>query len=523
MRQSAAARYTQLKGPRQPYLDRAREAAKLTIPALMPPDGTNGQTKLPTPFQGLGARGVNNLAAKLLLALLPPNSPFFRLSVDDFTLEKLTQRPGMRGEVEKGLNKVERSVMTEVETTGVRIQAGEALKQLINAGNVLLYLKPEGGLRVFHLDRYVIHRDPSGNVLEMITEESVSPSALPLEVQRLLPQEQTETAKDGTVEKTVNLYTRVTRANGRWDVEQEIKGIVIPGSRGWYPIDKTPWLPLRWTSIDGESYGRGYVEEFIGDLRSLEGLMKAIVQGSAAAAKILILVNPNGTTSVKTITDAESGAVRAGNAADVSVLGLEKFNDFRVALDTIAKIENRLAMAFMLNSAVQRNGERVTAEEIRFMAGELEDALGGVYSILSQEFQLPFVTRLMLQMEKAGKLPALPRALIRPTIVTGLEALGRGHDLNKLDMLVKGIGETFGPEAVAKFLNIPEYIKRRGTALGLDMDGLVVGDEELAAQDQQAQMQALIEKLGPKGMDIVRDQLKPEAQSGPQAAPAGAA
>ncbi|UZT50437.1 head-to-tail connector protein [Enterobacter phage 04_vB_Eclo_IJM] len=32
-------------------------------------------------------------------------------------------------------------------------------------------------------------------------------------------------------------------------------------------------------------------------------------------------------------------------------------------------IEQRLGWAFLLNSAVQRNAERVTAEEIRYVAG----------------------------------------------------------------------------------------------------------------------------------------------------------
>ena len=42
--------------------------------------------------------------------------------------------------------------------------------------------------------------------------------------------------------------------------------------------------------VDGESYGRGRVEEFIGDLKSLEALSQALVEGSAAAAKVVFTV-----------------------------------------------------------------------------------------------------------------------------------------------------------------------------------------------------------------------------------------
>jgi hypothetical protein len=508
MAQTAASRYTQLETARRPFLDRARDAATLTIPSLMPPEGHTGFTKLPTPFQGIGARGVNNLASKLLLALLPPNSPFFRLQVDDFTLVKITKQAGMRGEVEKAFNMIERSVMGQIEAGAMRVTAFEALKHLINDGNALCYLPEVGGMKLFRLDRYVCTRDTMGSVMEIITKEDLAQDTIPDNLRPLLPSDmKSHDAK-------VALYTHVQRAGNFWKVHQEINDIVVPDSYGTYPIAKSPWIPLRWSKIDGEDYGRGYVEEYIGDLKSLEGLSKAIVEGSAAAAKVLFLVNPNGTTNMKTVQDAPNCAVRSGNAADVTVIQMEKFNDFRVAQGVMDGIEKRISMAFLLNSSVQRSGERVTAEEIRYVASELEDGLGGVYSILSQEFQLPFVTRIMWQMERQKKLPALPKGLVRPVITTGLEALGRGHDLTKLDTLIQRLAP-LGPEVIAQYLKVGDYITRVGTSLGIDMAGLVASEAEVQAAQQAAQARQLMDKLGPKGMDIVRDQMKPEAQNGP--------
>ena len=48
-----------------------------------------------------------------------------------------------------------------------------------------------------------------------------------------------------------------------------------------------PWLVLRFNTVDGEDYGRGRVEEFLGDLKSLEGLSQALTEGSSAAAKVV--------------------------------------------------------------------------------------------------------------------------------------------------------------------------------------------------------------------------------------------
>lgn len=512
MAKTAAARYSQLERLRHPFLSRARSAAKLTIPTLLPPEGHNGDATLPTPFQGIGARGVNNLASKLLLALFPPNSPIFRLLIDDFTIEELTKQEGMKALVEEALGKVERAVMTEIEGAAIRVTAFEALKQLIVAGNVLLYLPPEGGMRAYRLDRYVVKRDPMGNILEHITKETVAPDTLPKSfVDKLSVNARQKYNNAMSADKTLDLYTHVKLVNGMWRIYQEVEGVKVPGTEGTYPKDKSAWIPLRFTKIDGEDYGRGYVEEYYGDLKSLETLTKAIVEGSAAAAKILILVKPNGTTSKKTVAEAPNGAVRSGDANDVTILQLDKYADFRIAKETMSEISQRLAMAFLLNSAIQRSGERVTAEEIRYMAGELEDALGGVYSILSQEFQLPLVSRIMFALERKRKLPTLPTGVVRPAITTGLEALGRGHDQMKLDSLLQRLAP-LGPEVMAEYLNVADYIKRTATAIGIDATGLVRSDAEVQQARQQRQMQQMASQFVPEMAGAVRDNLKPKAQ-----------
>jgi len=196
-------------------------------------------------------------------------------------------------------------------------------------------------------------------------------------------------------------------------------------------------MALRLIVVDGEAYGRSYVEEYLGDIKSLEGLTKAIVEGSAAMAKLLIFVSPNGTTRKRTVAEAANLAVVEGNAQDVTAFRLDKGGDFGVALQTANTITERLSFAFMLNSAVQRQAERVTAEEIRYIANELEDTLGGVYSILGAEFQLPFAKLVMARMQKTGKVPALPKGMVEPVIITGMEALGRQADMTKMDMFTQ--------------------------------------------------------------------------------------
>lgn len=477
-----AKRYAQLESTRDAFLQRARDCAEITIPTLMPPDGHSGSTLYQTPYQSVGSRGVNNLASKLLIALLPPNSPFFRLTIDDFDLQELAGKDA-RGAVEDALARIERAGLQEIEGSAIRVPVFEALKQLVVTGNALLYMPPdETGMKVFRLDRYVVKRDTMGNVLEIITKESVSPLMLPEEVRVLLTDPEDKSTKD------YDLFTHIVRDKNRWTVMQEVAGIEIPDSRGNYPLEQNPFIPLRFIRIDGEDYGRSYIEEYLGDLRSLEALTKAIVEGSAASAKVLFLVRPNGTTKAKNLAESPNGAIVTGDANDVSTLQVQKANDFRVAMETMRSITERLSFAFLLNSSVQRQAERVTAEEVRYMAQELETALGGVYSIMSQEFQMPLIKLLMVRLEKAGKMPKLPKDTIKPTIVTGMEALGRGQDLNKLAAFLQYL-QPLGQDVIAREMNVDDYIDRLGASLGIDTSGLIKSAEQKAAEQQAAMEQ----------------------------------
>ena len=400
--------------------------------------------------------------------------------------------------------------MDEISRETYRTALHEALKHLIITGNALVYLPESGGMRVFHLDRFAVERDPMGNILYICTKESLSYMSLAPEMKAIAGVEGSEGA-----DSEVNLFTAVCRKENGWRVWQEINGNIIPDSEGFYPLDKNPFIPLRFSRIDGEDYGRGYVEEYLGDLQSLEALQKALVEGSAAAAKVLFLVNPNGTTRAKTLAESPNGAIAQGNAQDVSVLQLEKFNDFRVVQEAIVKIEERLGHAFLLTSGVVRQAERVTAEEIRMLGQELETAIGGLYSLLSVELQMPLVNRLMEVMRRKKKLPKLPKDIVSPVIITGVEALGRGHDLQKLDMFLAGASQVVGPEAVAQYVNVGEYFKRRATSLGIKTDGLVKSEEQMMQEQQQAQMMQMAEKLGPAGIKAASDQAKVQQEQQP--------
>jgi hypothetical protein len=485
-----AAQYQRLTTERDPFLRRARDCSKVTIPGLIPEDGGMEKGNLKTPYQSLGARGVNYLASKLLITLFPPNSAFFKLETDDLALRVAEQGPEVKSELDAALVKVEHAVMSVLETANGRASMHEAFKHLLIGGNVLLYVDADG-IKVIHFNRFCLLRDPMGNVTKIVVEEEVHPDALPPELYEELG-ENLEDEEYGlsTGHKTVKIYTCVEFEKGECHWYQETMGKEIPGTHGKCDAEVAPWIPLRFNRVDGEPYGRGYVEEYQGDLNALEGLYRAMLEGAAAAAKILFLVNPNGTTRPRTLQNAPNGAIVQGNANDVTVIQSQKGQDFNIVMAMIQRIEERLQFAFLLNTAIQRPGERVTAEEIRYMSQELEAGVGGLYSILTQELQLPLVRRLMHLMRKQRKLSPFPKvdgkSVVSPKPVTGLEAIGRGDDRNKLVDFLTTVNQSLGAETMAKYINVSEALMRLAASESIDTTNLVKTKEQLDAEAQQA-------------------------------------
>ena len=502
----AARRYAALVSKRTGFVQRGHRCSKFSIPALFPE--AKNDVSLDTPHQSLIARGVNNLASKLMMTLLPPNMSFFKLDVDESRLsDEERDDKELRAEIDKGLGKVERAFLRETAAWSDRVGLFEGLEHLLVVGNVLVYLNPEGGIKCHYLDSYVIERDGNELPCEIVIKEQVNEYDIPEQTLSALKEAGDKENSEDDPLKSYDMYTYLGREKNKWRVHQEIKGIVVHGSKGTYPLDACPWIPLRLFKASDSAYGRGYVEKFFGDIKSLDGLSQAILEGSTAAAKVIWMLAPSSTTSEEDLADAPNMGFVVGKREDVQALQLEKQADFRVAQEHAASIKQDLERAFILHSAVQRRGERVTAEEIKKMIEDLETTLGGVYSLLALEFQLPYARCRLKQLQGKKRIPELPRKIVKPIIITGVTALGRNSDKEKILELLKSLQETLGPEGI-KYFDLKAIVVRLCTAIGVDVDGILTSDEEDEAAKQEQQTQHSIDTLAPGGIKAMGDMLK---------------
>ena len=489
---TAKSRYDNLSSDRSQFLTEAEDATKLTLPYLIRghEEYQKGMKQLKTPWQSVGAKGVVALASKLSLSLVPPQTSFFKLQLDESQLGEEFE-PQIKSELDLSFAKIERTILDAIAASDDRVVIHQALQHLVVGGNALIFMG-KAGLKLFPLNRYVIERDGNGEVIEIVTKERINKDLVP---NYEPPKNEYQDVVDGEEdENEVDVYTHVRRDNNRFMWHQEVNNKRLKGSESKAPVDATPWLPLRFNTVDGEAYGRGRVGQFIGDLKSLEALSQAIVEGSAAAAKVVFTVSPSSTTKPQTLAQAGNGAIVQGRPDDIGVIQVGKTADFATALQHMQTLEKRLNEAFLILSV--RQSERTTAEEVRMTQMELEQQLGGLFGLLTVEFLVPYLNRKLSVFQKTGEIPRIPKGMVKPIIVAGINSLGRGQDVQALGQFLQTIAQTMGPEAIATYINPEEVVKRLAAAQGIDVLNLVksmqeVNEEQQQASAQQAEMEAI--------------------------------
>ena len=528
MKELAQVRYQFLATDRRPFLDAAREAATLTLPYVLPEEGLSNGGPLPVPWQSLGAQGTNVLASKLMLSLFPITTSFFKLQINDAEIAAIPEvTPEVRSEIDLSLSQMEKMIMQQIAESSDRVVLHGAMKHLVITGNVLLFAGKKS-LKLFSLDKYVCNRDGEGNLIEVITKESIHRSLLPKEFQKPLMSSKDSNAvgEDGpkfgttgiTTTEEAEVYTWAKLEDGQWKWHQEIDQRVVSGSSSSAPKKISPWLCLKFNECEGENYGRGRVEEFIGDLKSLDGLMQSLVEGSAAAAKVVFLVSPSSTCKAQSLARASNGQVISGRADDVSVVQVGKTADFRTVQEMIQNLTTRLSNAFLILNV--RHSERTTKGEIEMVQQELNEQLGNIFGNLTISLLTPYLNRKLHILSRNKSIPTLPKGLVLPTIVAGLNSVGRGQDKQALMEFVTIVGQSMGPEALATYINPPEFLKRLAAASGIETVGLVKDEQTIEAEREEAQQQAQQQTLLNQAGQLAKSPLAEQAiENGQQEQP----
>lgn len=500
-------RYSSLASDRNNYLDRGQAYSRMTLPYVLPEVQPRSGDANQHGFSGIGAQAVNHLANKLVITMFPPQASFFKLEFTEEAKATLSQAGYEPTQLSELLVVAERKARNYQEKIASRVALVEVMKHLLISGNVLLHITPNGKpLRAIPLDRYVVSRTMDGDLLELITEQEKEFYALPPSVQETVKSMNKQPSKPN---EKVKLYTytyKSSDAEETYEVIQVVCGTLLRDKQ-IIKQDDLPWIPLRWNSAYGEDYGRGLCEDHAGDLYVIELLSEAIAKGMILMADVKYLVRPGSVTDIDELVSSPTGEFIFGNVDDIGVLQLERYADFTPISNVLEEYKRRIGQAFMLNSAVRRDAERVTTYELRLDAQELETSLGGAYSLLAQTLQRPFA---WLLLRRVGF--PVPEEMVSPSILTGLEALGRSGDLDKIAQFTELMQQpNTWPESVQRRTKFDIYAREVAASLSMQTPWLMTDEEYAALQQQEqqaAQQQMLMQEASKAAPNVIEDQMK---------------
>lgn len=474
--------YSVYSGKRSDYETRAENIAAITLPYVIRTDGATGSEDLDDAIaQSFNGRLCNTLKSKMGMALLPPSTSSFRLSPDAESLQNLTQGDeDMKAESFALFSSATARINAEIESQQIRDTLFDSILQWIIVGSSILEKIKGKGIKQHVLKNIAVKLDTRGEPLAMCIREFLFN----------LPEGVTP-PKEKKEDEPYELFTMVEWDDdiGTWIQTQDIDGEPV-GNEVTYSDETLPYQYVGWTWVEGDAYHRPYAEDYYPDMVSCNQLSGLLNKGSIVAAKVLLFVDERKQrTRIKDVVNSANGDVLQGRAEDVTALQLEKNFDFQVPQQEKQEVKSNLASAFLMNESVTRDAERVTAEEIRFMAQELEtSSLSGTYSRLAKKVSKRIVTWVMLEL-------GIKFDNLQVDIITGLDALGRSQEAQKLDNVMQRLS-TLG---LQHWIKESEIVTRYLAFEGVDSTGLLKTPNEVKSEQAQ-QAKAQTQQVGEEAM-----------------------
>ena len=471
-------------------IDRSEAYARWTVPAIMPPEGMEGQeqTKGNVPT---GARLVNHLANRIVEVLYPISRPFFTVALTPEAKLEIEQELGeeqsgkMQEVVRDATSRLEEVAIRKLKLTEYRPVAILAAKHLIVTGNALLRRMPSGKRVLYPVNRYGVRRDILGMEREVILSEkkrfSTFDAAMQEHIRAVHPN-----VKD---EDDMELFTLYEKQGKRWKITQEADGVPLDTDTFLNEADYD-LLVLDWSLHPGEHYGRGLVEDYASTFHNIDVCTEALLDLTAITADIKFFVRPGSPLSMDlaALNAAPRGTYWPGNADDISVPEMRARGDLGTINELIGKWEGELAQAFLMSNV--RDAERVTAAEIRMLANELESAFGGLYSQLAQSWQQREAEYAISQVDFAQEI-GKDSAAFEVLVTTGLESLSREGQIDNLRMAIGDLQMMEAvPEDIRGAMNPLRFAKFVFTNRSVDLNAFLNTPEEMQANQEAAMAEA---------------------------------
>lgn len=268
---------------------------------------------------------------------------------------------------------------------------------------------------------------------------------------------------------------------------------------GYYEF---PAHVVRFDTMPGERYGRGPGHIAMGAIRTLNRLEELLLQGTARATGINLLVTRR---DYLQSLDLRPNAISIVNDIN-GVKKLDTNPDLSVAERRIIALQQDIQRMFFLDKLLlpprQDTGE-MTATEIQIRTEQMQRVLGPTLGRLNSELLTPLIERTFAIMMRANSFPELPDILQEKGVnvdIMFLNQLARSQQFGDITNILGFAAETMqlaqlDPSAVQRF-DVDQAMKHIAKVRGLP-EAVIRSDKEfqelIKAQQEAAKAQEMLQ------------------------------
>lgn len=511
-----AACYEKEAAEREAPLKRARLCTALTDTSVLPANESRDQDdEAAENWQSIGARGLDAMTGLVMQAIFPLNLPWFELNLPPRLRFARDADPEQMREITDYLTAIELIARTMLEdglvvpkdnrrVLGFRMVQRSASKCELATGESLTRVASDYRVTMIRRDRYVTLRNDAGDVLHHIIEENIDPLDLrtktmdPDQIMTKCKLKRGELEDKSVADRMMPMHTRTqwNPDSKRWVIEQELNGEIFFTTEEQI----SRFISTVYDLTPGENYARGFIENKLGDLRTLD---KAAERYSAIMAKAArnLIVNQYSESRIKNdaLEKTPDGGIVAGNVtpdgrvAGIAPLDMTNIPETSTLANYIGSLRMELGKSLGLEMDVQPTGDRVTATQVIRVATALNNQTGGVFTSLAEQKQRPTLQRVLAQMrtDMPEVFAPLPKD-IELTITTGLAAMTRDADIERLTQTIQLLA-TLGDPMIQR-LNLDKIATDIISRMGYRTHDLLKTAQE-RQQEQAEEVQAQTQQL----------------------------
>lgn len=477
--------------------DGTKVIPQLNLEAVKPEEGSSD----------LPNSAIENFTAKLQKTLFPDNRAFFAFNAPE---EAKVQSGADKTDINRNLESAVNAIMTLLKDKKLYSILPKVFENATVIGNALVFMgyKKSDPIQFISPADFVWRRTASGTVKELIIREVIAlEDIVDKELRRVLEndigydmaQYKTETNNLSTQPRSIQKYTYVYFEDNGTQVISEYVGKFKVGKEIRRSAKEPLFLPIAPDLPLKAQYGVGKVKGAVSSILQIRSASKTWARHNSLISDLKIGVAPSASNAIKAMAKQRtSNHVVLNDPKDMQLMPWGNVNMSSVEM-SYENAKQDLSRIFLMQQGVTRQAERVTAEEIRRNAEELNAANSNLISAYESQLQGPLVQYALYHLDIENEEgDSIKDALedLDVKLLTGTEAIGRVSQSDNVTTMLQEATLLGGvPEHIARHMKINNILNILAQGRGLPSDEIVKSKQELqaeqeAAQEQQAQLMA---------------------------------